>query len=233
MIELDKDGDVYVLRMVADENRFNARFVAGLNRALDEVEGSTGPAALVTSGAGKFYSNGLDLEWMGGLGLEEVQQHVENVHDMFVRMLTFPMITVAALNGHVFAGGAMFALAHDYRIMRADRGFFCLPEVDIKIPFTKQMDVLIRARLPKAVAHEAMCTARRYGGSEAADRQIVDHAAAEKDVLPRSIEIAQGLAGKDRETIAAIKRQMYADVVDVFEREKGSMSSTGNPVSVC
>ena len=224
MIELEIDGDVHVLRMVAEDNRFNARFVTALNQALDEVEGSTGPVALVTSGAGKFYSNGLDLEWMGGIGAEELQEHMDNVHDTFIRMLTFPAITVAALNGHVFAAGAMFALAHDYRVMRSDRGFFCLPEVDIKIPFTRQMDALIRARLPKVVAHEAMCTARRYGGSEAADRQIVDHAVAETEVLPRAIEIAQGLAGKDRDTIAAIKRQMYADVIEVYERETGSGS---------
>jgi enoyl-CoA hydratase/carnithine racemase len=222
MIELDRDGDVHVLRMVAADNRFNGEFVAALGRALDEVEGIGGPAALVTSGAGKFYSNGLDLEWMGGLGAEELRRHMDRVHDTFIRILTFPMITVAALNGHVFAAGAMFALGHDYRVMRADRGFFCLPEVDIEIPFTRQMDALIRARLPKVVAHEAMCTARRYGGTEAADRQIVDHAVAEGEVLPRAIEIAQGLAGKHRETIAAIKRQMYAEVIDVFEREKGS-----------
>ena len=222
MIELDKDGDVHVLRMVAADNRFNAGFVAALNRALDEVEGSSGPAALVTTGSGKFYSNGLDLEWMGTIDAEELSCHMDNVHGTFVRMLTFPMITVAALNGHVFAAGAMIALAHDYRVMRADRGFFCLPEVDIRIPFTKQMDVLIRARLPKMVAHEAMCTARRYGGAEAAERQIVDRAVSETEVLPTAIEIAQGLAGKDRATIAAIKRQMYADVIDVFEREKGS-----------
>lgn len=225
MIELDRSGDVYVLRMVAGENRFNAGFIAALNQALDEVEESKGPAALVTTGEGKFYSNGLDLEWMGSIGAEEVQQHVDGVHNAFLRMLTFPMITVAALNGHVFAGGAMLALAHDYRVMRADRGYFCLPEVDIKIPFTKQMDVLIRARLPKVVAHEAMCTGRRYGGSEAADRQIVDQAVAETDVLPRAIEIAQDLAEKDRDTMVVIKRQMYADVVDVFERETASKSS--------
>lgn len=219
MIDLQKQGDVFVLRMVADDNRFNARFIAALNRALDQVQGSTGPAALVTTGQGKFYSNGLDLQWMGGEGREQVHEHVANVHNTFLRILTFPLITVAAINGHAFAAGGMLALAHDYRVMRADRGFFCLPEVDIKITFTKPMDILIRSRLPKTVAHEVMCTGQRYGGTEAAARQIVDHAVPEQEVLPRAIEIARNLADKDRQTLSAIKRQMYADVIEVFERD--------------
>lgn len=38
---------------------------------------------------------------------------------------------MAAVNGHGFAGGCMFAFACDYRVMREDRGFLCLPEVDL------------------------------------------------------------------------------------------------------
>jgi enoyl-CoA hydratase/carnithine racemase len=218
MIELEKQGNVHVLRMVADDNRFNGEFMSAFHRALDEVESAEGPAALVTTGRGKFYSNGLDLEWMGGEGAGLVEQHMIEVHNAFLRMLTFPMVTVAGLNGHTFAAGAMLALAHDYRVMRADRGFFCLPEVDIEIPFTPQMDALIRARLPEVTAHEAMCTGKRYGGVEAADSQIVHHAVAEDEVLTRAIEIAEGLAGKHRGTLAAIKRQMYSHVIEVFER---------------
>ena len=65
------------------------------------------------------------------------------------------MPTVAAVQGHVFAAGAMFALSHDVRVMRADRGFFCLPEVDIRIPFSTGMSALVQGRLVKQVAHEA------------------------------------------------------------------------------
>lgn len=217
MIELEKTGDVHLLRMCVDENRFNAKFMAALHQALDEVENSEGPGALVTTGAGKYYSNGLDLEWMGSAGEEAASRNVRSVHSAFLRMLTFPMVTVAALNGHAFAAGAMLALAHDYRVMRADRGFFCLPEVDLGIPFTKQMDALIRARLPKVTAHEAMCTGKRYGGLEAAACQIVHHAVAEAEVLPKAIEIAQGLTGKDSTTLTAIKRRMYSHVIETFE----------------
>jgi Delta3-Delta2-enoyl-CoA isomerase len=216
MIELEKKGDVFVLRMVDGENRFNARFIARLNQALDEVEHSKGPAALVTTGEGKFYSNGFDLEWMLPLAKEPYLQNIVDVHATMVRMLTFPVMTVAAINGHVFAAGAIVALAHDFRIMRSDRGFFCFPEVDIKLPFTKPMDALIRAKLSQVTAHEAMCTAKRYAATEAVERQIIHLAALEAEVLPKAIELAQSLSGKDRKTLTTIKRRMVEDVIEVF-----------------
>jgi len=67
----------------------------------------------------------------------------------------------------------MWALAHDLRVMRADRGFFCLPEVDIDLSFGRGTSELIRSRLTPAVAHEAMTTARRYGGEQALAAGIV------------------------------------------------------------
>lgn len=219
MIKLEKTGNVFILRMLAGENRFNGQFISELNQALDEVEGSQQPAALVTTGEGKFYSNGLDLEWISQQSQDVVRNHVANVHKTMLRCLTFPMITVAALNGHVFAAGAMFALAHDFRLMRSDRGFFCLPEADIKLPFTKPMDALIRARLPKVTAHEAMCTAKRYGALDAVERQIIHQAVAEHEVLPTAVELAESMSAKDRATLVAIKRRMYAEVIEIFEND--------------
>ena len=58
-------------------------------------------------------------------------------------MLIFPVPTIAALNGHAFAAGMMLALAHDYRVMRDDRGFLCLPEVDLHMPFAPGMNSII------------------------------------------------------------------------------------------
>src|SRR3954468_3285619 len=65
MPTLDRDGDVYLLNLGDDENRFNPEWVGAVEALLDEVAAAEGPRALVTTATGKIWSNGLDLEWMG------------------------------------------------------------------------------------------------------------------------------------------------------------------------
>ena len=217
MIELERDGDVHVLRMCAGENRFNRGFLDALFAALDEVEKSDAPGALVTVGEGKFYSNGLDLDWMGTEEAGDPGAFVGRVQRMFARFLAFPLPCVAAMNGHAFAGGGMMALAHDFRVMRSDRGYFCLPEADLGMPLTPGMNALITAKLPKVTAHEAIITGGRYGGEACAAKGIVHEAVPEAEVLPRAIEIARPLAAKNRSTQAALKQRLYEAELAILE----------------
>ena len=65
MIELEKKESIYFLTMDAGENRWNTSFVREFSNALDQVEKDDGPGALVTtSNDPKFFSNGLDLDWI-------------------------------------------------------------------------------------------------------------------------------------------------------------------------
>ena len=221
MITLDRSGDVFVVTMDDGENRMNRTWLDAINSALDEIDDSPDPVAVVTTGSEKFYSNGLDLEWLFSGGAD-MPLFVADVERLFARMLTAPYVTVAACNGHTFAAGAMLALAHDFRVMRADRGFFCLPEVDIKIPFTPGMNSLIMSRLPATTAHEVMVTGRRYGGEDAQSAQIVHRAVPEAEVLPAALAIAQAQAGKDRNTLRTIKERMFAETIRLLENNPGT-----------
>jgi enoyl-CoA hydratase/carnithine racemase len=213
MIELRKENDAFVLHMKGGENRFNPESVAAISSALDEVERTQEPVVLVTVGEGKFYSNGLDLEWLSGPGRAHAGELVPQVSALLGRLLTFPAITVAAMNGHTFAAGAMFALAHDFRVMRSDRGYFCLPEVDLRMPFPPPMAALVQARLSHATAHEAMVTGKRYGAEEALRASIVQELASEADVLPAALALARRHTGKTPKALSTIKQGMYAQVL--------------------
>jgi enoyl-CoA hydratase/carnithine racemase len=209
---LSRDGELFVLDLGDGENRFNAAWVEAVEVALGEAEKAEAPRALLTVASGKFWSNGLDLEWMAANG-EQVESFLARLHGIFAGFLGSGVPTVAAVQGHVFAAGAMFALAHDQIVMREDRGFFCLPEIDIHLPFTPGMNALLRSRLSPAVAHEAMTTGRRYGGAEAAAAAIVAEAVPEGRVREAASERARARAGSDPGTLAAIKQRLYAEAL--------------------
>ena len=212
VIELDQDGSVFVLRMRGGENRFNPEWLDAVNAALDRVEANDGPCALVTTGEAKFYSNGMDLDWLA-TEPHRAADYLRAIYRLLGRVLSFPAITVAAVNGHAFGAGALLAVAHDFAVMRADRGYWCMPEADLGLPLTPEYVSLLTARLPGRTAHEALVTGRRYGGPDALAAGIVQQIAAEDQVVPKAIKIAADLAAKDRRTLTEHKRLLYGEAI--------------------
>ncbi|HEX7321476.1 MAG TPA: enoyl-CoA hydratase-related protein [Mycobacterium sp.] len=207
-MNLSYDDKIAILDLGDGENRFSPEFLDEIDAMLDDVIAGDAQG-LVTTAAGKFYTNGLDLDWLMANG-ERTGWYVGRVQALLARVLTLPVPTAAAVVGHAFGAGAMLAVAHDFRVMRADRGFFCFPEVDIHIPFTPGMAALIQAKLAPPAAVASMTTGRRFGGLDAAATGIVDASAAEGAVTSAAVELLCPLAGKDRGTLGAIKATMFA-----------------------
>ncbi len=205
---LEITDDIAVLNLGDDENRFSPQWLETVNGFLDRVE-SGEAKALVTTAEGKFYSNGLDLDWLAAHG-DRGSWYVDQVQKLLARVLVAPVPTIAAVNGHAFGAGSMLAIAHDFRIMRVDRGYFCFPEVDIRIPFSDGMAKLIQAKLTPAAAVEAMTTGRRYGGDDAEAAGLVTATAPEDKVTSTAIDLVAPLKGKDPGTLQAIKSTMFA-----------------------
>ena len=219
MISLDKYGidqagivSVWVLRMRGGENRFNLEWLDSVNAALDQVEASEGSCALVTTGDGKFYSNGMDLDWLA-TDPSRAGDYLRAIYRLLGRVLSFPAITIAAVNGHAFGAGALLAIAHDFAVMREDRGYWCMPEADLGLPLTPEYVSLLTARLPTRTAHEALVTGRRYGGPDALATGIVHQVAAENEVVPQATKLAVDLAAKDRATLSEHKRLLYGEAI--------------------
>jgi enoyl-CoA hydratase/carnithine racemase len=210
VIELTWDDGVAVLRLDHGANAFDDAFVRAAHSALDEVEGTPDARALVTTGTAKYYSNGFDLTFLGGLERDALIEFLTTTEALLARTLTFPMPTVAAINGHAFGIGALYALAHDRRAMRRDRGWFCLPEVDLGMRFNAFQLQLIASRLPSATIQDATLTGRRYGGDDALAAGIVEVVTDEAALTSTAVALATAWAGKDRSNVAAMKRDLNA-----------------------
>ena len=200
--------EMAILNLGDDENRFSPDWLTTVNGYLDRIE-SGEAKALVTTGSGKFYSNGLDLDWLAAHS-DQRDWYIDQVQQLLARVLVAPVPTVAAVNGHAFGAGAMLGIAHDFRIMRVDRGYYCFPEVDIRIPFTPGMAAVIQAKLSPAAAVDAMTTGRRYGGADAEAIGMVTATAPEGKVTSAAVDLVTALKGKDPGTLQAIKSTMFA-----------------------
>ena len=207
-IDIDPRGDVQILRWNDGENRMNPDSMAEFHAALDHLEALEGPLAVVVTGTGKFFSNGLDLDRFGAAP-DELGETVVMLHSLFARMLLFPAYTVAAINGHAFAAGAMLSACFDARVMRSDRGYWCLPEVDLGLPLSAAMTATVSARLPFEAVQDAMLTGRRYTAEEALALGIVTDTCDEARLLDVAVDLARDIAGKDRTVIAEHKRLMF------------------------
>ncbi|MDF0528972.1 enoyl-CoA hydratase/isomerase family protein [Tsukamurella sp. 8F] len=220
---LVRDDDVFILYLGDEgvelsatnpENRFTPEWIDAVEAQLDEVEAQAArtPGALVVTATGKFFSNGLDVGHIAA-HLDELPQYLDTVHRLYSRLLTMPMTTIAAVNGHAFGAGAMLALSCDAAVMRSDRGFWCLPELGLKMSFTVGMASLLRTRMPYQTAVEAMTTARRYGGPDAQDAGIVAAVAEAGELLHAAVTQARGNAGADGPTLRKIKTALHAPLL--------------------
>jgi enoyl-CoA hydratase/carnithine racemase len=212
-MDIDWVDGAGVVRLDRGVNAFDRAFVDELHAALDVVAATETATALVTVGAQKHYSNGFDIDFLASLSGDELVEFMDRALRLLTRLLTFPVPTAAAINGHAFGIGAMLALAHDRRVMRPDRGWFCLPEIDLGMEFHPVMLALVTHRLGQVGAEEAILTGRRYDGPAAVEAGIA-HALADADgLVPAAVGATAPLTGKARDIAVALKTQLHAEVL--------------------
>lgn len=202
--------------MDSGENRIGLSMLDHWSSILDRVENETDPRALVVTGSGKFWSTGLDLDEVTDYSDTERIRFMRRFDQLLGRMLFAPFVTVAALNGHTIAGGALLALAHDYRIMRSDRGFMSLPSVDVGIPFTPGMSALISAKVPQPAAHDLVVSCRQIGAEEALELGVVNRVAAHTDVVPDAIALARSMVDKNPTALRIVKKRLYPEAAGML-----------------
>jgi enoyl-CoA hydratase/carnithine racemase len=229
LVEIEAKGKVRVLRMQnGKDNRFNTDFVDALNHALDTIEADGGARAIVVTAAQeKYFSNGIDIEWVTKSGPGIMQVFFPNFLRMLERFFMFPKPVVAAINGHSFAGGFFFAMTADYRIMRADRGWCCANEIDLDMGLSRCLLVMTRYAVGNRLAQRIVTTGERFTAEASEALGIVDQTAAREELLDRAIETADMLGSKSPQRYAEYKRDLRGDtsLIILEDAENYSISS--------
>ncbi|RJO68106.1 MAG: enoyl-CoA hydratase/isomerase family protein [Myxococcales bacterium] len=224
-VRWEKIDSVARIVMGQGENRHNPTFLEEILAAFDAVEADpTNNAVILASEGPKCWSLGLDLDWlMAAAGdparHDEVKRFLYRENDLFARALLFPMPVIAALSGHTFGAGAILASACDFRLMRADRGFWCFPEIDVSIPFLPGMWAIVRKAFPYPLLEELTLTGRRTTATELERRHAILKACPDLAALDAEALAFAKSFSKGRGIFGEVKRRMNSPIVEVFQRD--------------
>jgi enoyl-CoA hydratase/carnithine racemase len=203
------------------ENRFNPDFINAYLGALDDVEANTDATTLVvTASHEKIFSNGIDLEWLvpviQGNDIARAKDFFYLLNRMFKRIVTYPLVTIAGISGHAFAGGAIMSCAFDFRFMRSDRGFFCFPEVDLGIPFLPGMNALLKKAMPMHMVEYMQYTGIRLTADQCVDHHIVHKACPIDTLMAETMRFAMAI-NKRRPVVAEMKRRLNQAIIQAID----------------
>jgi enoyl-CoA hydratase/carnithine racemase len=219
-----KDETVAIITMTNGENRQNLVFAQTLNAMLDEIIADKSITALIlTSNDEKNFSQGIDVMWITDhMQKNEHQPVIDFINEMdnvFKKLLLAPVLSIAAINGHAFGNGSILSCACDFRFMRSDRGFFCFPEVNIGIPFRWGMNAFVKKAIPMHILSQMQFTGNRYTAPELEKNNIIVKACAnQEDLMASSIAFAKTLQ-KKRGILGEMKKRMYSDIIKVLDSD--------------
>ncbi|KAJ1329089.1 Delta3-Delta2-enoyl-CoA isomerase [Microdochium nivale] len=212
---------VYLLTWTSpSDNRLTDAFCQAVLAALDELEFARvdgkpkyPPGVVITtSGISKFYSNGLDLD----IAFKNTGFSQDHLYPLWRRFLTFPMPTVALLNGHTFAGGAMLAMHHDYRVFSGPRGYLCLNELEFGAPLMPPMASIFREKLLPSTFRKLVLEAHRFDAPQALEAGIVDKVGG----LDAALEMVRDLklvSKAARGAYGLLKQEMYRESLSLLD----------------
>ncbi|KDP40298.1 hypothetical protein JCGZ_02296 [Jatropha curcas] len=236
MCTLEKRDDIFILTFTgADEHRLSPTLIDSVLSALREVKSqATRGSVLITTSQGKFFSNGFDLAWARAAGsnskaMERLRFMVQSFKPVVAEMISLPMPTVAALQGHAAAAGFLFSICHDYVLMRSDKGVLYMSEVDLGLPLPDYFASVFRDKLHSVSARrDVLLRGAKVKGEEAVRMGIVEAAYdSEAKLTDATIRLGEQLASRKwkGDVYKEIRKSLYPDICGVLALDEENIVS--------
>ena len=237
---IERRGRVAVVTMNTNPvNAQNRAFFADLHDTFDRLEQEHPDSPVVLTGSGKRFSAGLDLGEHLPLFAgprDDVASWFADYRATNMCLFTDPRPTVAAVNGHAFAGGLITAAVCDHRIVVDDEdALFGLNEVPIGIPMPAVYVRMLAYAWGDQVAARASLFGEIFTARQIHVYGMVHEIVAPHELLERAIAVADSTPADCIDQYAFTKRACQAatlrdiaDLADPLDRElPDGMTSAG------
>ena len=239
-VEFEAKGQVGVLTINRPEalNALNDQVISQLDQVLDAIDLETIRCVIVTGAGKKAFVAGADIAQMSGLTKAEGEAFGKLGNDVFRKLETLPVPTIAAVNGFALGGGCELCMSCDIRLA-SDTAVFGQPEVGLGITpgfgGTQRMARLIGM----GKAKELIYTARNIKAPEALSIGLVQAVYPAEELMAEAEKMAaRGLkdSGKTetakvgyynvyQNMLAAIRNKTDEELQNLSEQEQKALTA--------
>ena len=224
---LEKKGPYAVATIHRPEalNALNSQVLADLAELLDTVEADEEIRALVITGAGeKAFVAGADIGEMSTLTKAEGEAFGKKGNDVFRRLETLPIPTIAAVNGFALGGGCELAMSCDIILAAGPNAEgkggakFGQPEVGLGITPGFSGTQRLPRRVGIAKAKELIFSGKMIDAQQAKEIGLVNAVYAPEELLNGAVAMAKSFTANAPIAVkyakACIDRGMQMDIDD-------------------
>ena len=185
------------------KNALGRDLIAWLTEQLERA----GSEPLLLTGTGDAFCAGLNLREVASMDASAMERFLGELDDMVMRLYHHPAPTVAWINGHAIAGGAVLAQCCDQRVSTSNpRTRIGLNEVALGVIFPPAVRALLCERLSAPQAELTMLGAALYPPAEALRIGLVDEVHDDAEAVARAR--IEALAAHPADAYAATKREL-------------------------
>lgn len=206
MIERSTNDGIVTLRLAHGKaSALDLELLEAAALAIAEV-GASDARAVILTGTHSIFSAGVDLFRLVDGGREYAERFVPALSQMLLDLFAMPKPLVVAVNGHAIAGGCIFTLCGDYRIMAAGNARIGIPEMLVGVPFPAAVLEVIRFAVPPQHLQMLMYTGRTVTPDEALRLGLIDEVTDTLDA--RAEEMARHFASLPADAFRLAKQQL-------------------------
>ena len=205
---LEKKGHIAVATINRPKalNALNSQVLEDIDQLVERVKADDEIRALVITGSGeKAFVAGADIGEMSTLTKAEGEAFGKKGNDVFRKLETLPIPTIAAVNGFALGGGCELSMACDIRLA-SEKAKFGQPEVGLGITpgFGGTQ------RLPRIVgvskAMELILTAKTIKADEAKAIGLVSEVYPAEELMDKAMELANAICANAQIAVCESKR---------------------------
>ncbi|UPT65195.1 MAG: enoyl-CoA hydratase/isomerase family protein [Sphingobacteriales bacterium JAD_PAG50586_3] len=219
-ILIERNGAKATVRLNRGKaNTLNHQMVQELTAAFKELESDEAVKAVILTGHGEFFSAGLDVLELYDYNEEKMYQFWKDFSIAFETVARFPKLLVCAINGHSPAGGCVFAVGADFRVMAEGKYRIGLNEIPVGIVIPPAIFRMYNFWIGERTAYQYLLQGKLYTAEEGSKIGLIDVVCPLEEVEAKANEIIDNLLKFDTTVWQMSKAIMREDMLTVFDKD--------------